>query len=163
MRQRRRRLRRSHDGEQRRSADAAAQRTVRPPPSPTRCPEPRDHPPACGPRLDGTSGCGVAVALGGIAPAEAEDSGCHRAGAGAVNLLVVAALIVAAVSMTVSLVFVARRAAPDGGFLREAARGTAIFGTVGTGFAVLLAFVVLAAFQSYGRAKAGAESEAIAV
>ena len=48
-------------------------------------------------------------------------------------------------------------------FLRDPMRGTAIFGTVGTGFAVLLAFVVLVAFQSYGRAKAGAESEAVAV
>jgi hypothetical protein len=80
-----------------------------------------------------------------------------------VNLLVVAALIVASVAVTVSLVFVARRVAPEGMFLRDPTRGTAIFGTIGTGFAVLLAFVVLVAFQSYGRAKAGAESEAVAV
>jgi hypothetical protein len=80
-----------------------------------------------------------------------------------VNLLVVAALIVASVAVTVLLVFVARRVAPEGVFLRDPTRGTAIFGTIGTGFAVLLAFVVLVAFQSYGRAKAGAESEAVAV
>ena len=79
------------------------------------------------------------------------------------NLLVVAALIVASVAVTVSMVFVARRVARDGVFLRDPTRGTAVFGTVGTGFAVLLAFVVLVAVQSYGRAKAGAESEAVAV
>jgi hypothetical protein len=72
-------------------------------------------------------------------------------------------VLVVAVALAVTLLLVARRIARTGPFLIDSTRGSAVFAMVGTAFAVLLAFVVLVAFQSYSRAKAGAESEAVAV
>jgi hypothetical protein len=80
-----------------------------------------------------------------------------------VNLLVLAMIIVGAVSLAVALMLVVRRYSRTDAFLTDTTRGSAIFGMTGTAFAVLLAFVVLVAFQSYGNAKTGAEAEAVAV
>ena len=76
------------------------------------------------------------------------------------NLAVLIVVLVAAVSLTVTLMFLVRRAARIDEFLTNTTRGSAIFGMVGSAFAVLLAFV---AYQSYNNAKTGAESEAVAV
>src|SRR3979411_3017640 len=51
----------------------------------------------------------------------------------------------------------------DGPLLLEPTRGTPMMTIGGTAFAVLLAFVTLAAFQTYNGAKRGAQSEAVAV
>jgi hypothetical protein len=47
--------------------------------------------------------------------------------------------------------------------IHEPGRGTPMITIVGTAFAVLLAFITLAAFQTYNGAKAGAASEAVAL
>jgi hypothetical protein len=44
--------------------------------------------------------------------------------------------------------YLVRRRAPAGGFYTDVDRAGAIFGVVGTAFAVLLAFVIFVAFQS---------------
>jgi hypothetical protein len=62
--------------------------------------------------------------------------------------------------ITCTLLSAVHRRASKDTFLGDTTRGAAIYGVVGTSFAVLLAFVVFVAFQSYDHAKAGAEIEA---
>jgi hypothetical protein len=78
------------------------------------------------------------------------------------SLLLAAAIVVAAVSVSVLLLAAVRRrlAAP---LLNEPARGTPMITFVGTAFAVLLAFITLAAFQTYNGAKTGAATEAVSL
>jgi hypothetical protein len=78
------------------------------------------------------------------------------------NLALALAVVVAAAAAALLLVALIRRAA-DGPLLKEPTRGTPMITIVGTAFAVLLAFVTLAAFQTYNGAKRGAASEAVAV
>jgi hypothetical protein len=78
------------------------------------------------------------------------------------NLLVALAIVVAAAVVAALLMVAVRRLVP-GAVLREPARGTPMLTMLGTAFAVLLAFITLAAFQTYNGAKSGAASEADAV
>ncbi|MDX6581616.1 MAG: hypothetical protein QOI10_800 [Solirubrobacterales bacterium] len=73
-------------------------------------------------------------------------------------LLVVVAAIVAAV-----LVFLAVRRRLEAPLLADPGRGSPTISLVGTAFAVLLAFLTVAAYGTYNGAKAGAEAEAVAV
>src|SRR5438270_1444414 len=77
--------------------------------------------------------------------------------------LPVAVVIVAAVAVlaVVMMAFVRRRA--GGRPLAEPTRGTPMIMMVSTAFAVLLAFVTFASFQTYNGAKGGARAEAVAV
>jgi hypothetical protein len=77
--------------------------------------------------------------------------------------LALAALIVLGAAALAALAFVSldRRATKP--FLTEAARGAPTLIVTGTMFAVVLAFVTLASFQTYNSAKAGALTEAEAV
>jgi hypothetical protein len=71
------------------------------------------------------------------------------------------ALIVgAAAALAVGLMYSVRRWSPVDYFFIEVERGAGTFAFIGTAFAVLLAFVVLEAFQSFNDAKVGAEEEA---
>jgi hypothetical protein len=78
------------------------------------------------------------------------------------NLLVALAIVLAAAAAAALLMVAVRRrlSAP---VLSEPARGTPTLTLVGTAFAVLLAFITLAAFQTYNGAKSGAASEATSV
>jgi hypothetical protein len=78
------------------------------------------------------------------------------------NLLVAFAIVVAAAAVAVLLMVAARRRLKRP-VLLEPARGTPTLTLVGTAFAVLLAFITLAAFQTYNGAKSGAASEATSV
>lgn len=78
------------------------------------------------------------------------------------NLLVALAIVAAAAAVAVLLMVAVRRRLKDS-VLREPARGTPMLTLVGTAFAVLLAFITLAAFQTYNGAKSGAAAEADAV
>jgi len=77
--------------------------------------------------------------------------------------LVVAILIVLAAGglAALALAFVSRTT--RGPLLADSGRGRPMIQVTGTVFAVVLAFVILAAFQTYNDAKTGAESEAAAV
>jgi hypothetical protein len=79
-----------------------------------------------------------------------------------VSLVLAGAIVVGAAAVSVLLMAAVRRrlTAP---LLNEPARGTPMITFVGTAFAVLLAFITLAAFQTYNGAKAGAATEAVAL
>jgi Protein of unknown function (DUF4239) len=80
------------------------------------------------------------------------------------NPFLAIAIIAVAVALTVTLMLVVRRfAAPAGGFFTDADRAAGVFGVTGTGFAVLLAFVIFLAFSSYDRAREKASAEAVAI
>lgn len=79
------------------------------------------------------------------------------------NLGVAVLVIVAAVAVAVMLMMIVRRRAPVSGFFADSDRAAGVFGVLGTSFAVLLAFVIFLAFESYGNAKEKAGTEAVAV
>jgi hypothetical protein len=79
------------------------------------------------------------------------------------NLLVAALVLVGAVGVAVAGMYVVRRRAPAGGFYSDSNRAGAVFGVIGTAFAVLLAFVIFLAFESYDTARRQAQHEADAV
>jgi hypothetical protein len=80
-----------------------------------------------------------------------------------VDLAVIALIVLVAVAGSVGLMYAARRATKSEALLADTTHGSGIFGMVGTGYAVLLAFVILVAFQGYNNARDGAEKEAVAV
>jgi len=80
-----------------------------------------------------------------------------------VNILVAALIIAGACTLTCGLLVVVHQYGKRDALLADTTRGAGVYGVVGTSFAVLLAFVVLIAFQSYGEAREGAEQEADAV
>jgi hypothetical protein len=78
--------------------------------------------------------------------------------------LLAAGLIVAAwVAVSVVAMLLVRRLISADTLLTDQERGSAFYGFVGTAFAVVLAFVILIAFQTYNSAKDGASQEAVAV
>ena len=79
------------------------------------------------------------------------------------NLWLMALIVAAASSIAVGLMYTVRRRSRVDHFFVEVERGAGIFTFLGTAFAVLLAFVVLEAFESFNDAKTGAEEDAIAV
>jgi amino acid transporter len=80
-----------------------------------------------------------------------------------VNLWISGAIIVGAIAVAVTLMSLARRRAPVGGFFTDLDRAAGVFGVLGTSFAVLLAFVIFVAFESYVNAKDKAGQEAVSV
>lgn len=79
------------------------------------------------------------------------------------NLWIAAAIIGGSIAVAVTLLFLARRRAPEGGFFTDLDRAAGVFGVLGTSFAVLLAFVIFVAFESYVNAKDKAGQEAVSV
>jgi Protein of unknown function (DUF4239) len=77
-----------------------------------------------------------------------------------VNLWLVAVIVAVAATAAVGLMYLVRRRSSVDHFFIEIERGAGIFAFLGTAFAVILAFVVLEAFQSFNDAKSGAEDEA---
>src|ERR671936_1889062 len=74
-----------------------------------------------------------------------------------------AVIVAAAAAAAGGLMYLIRRRSRVDHFFVEIERGAGIFAFIGTAFAVLLAFVVLEAFQSFNDAKTGAEEEATTV
>jgi fructose-specific phosphotransferase system IIC component len=62
---------------------------------------------------------------------------------------IAALVIVAAVAGSVAAKLLVRRRAPEGGWFTDASRAAGIFGVLGTMFAVVLAFVIFLALESY--------------
>lgn len=77
--------------------------------------------------------------------------------------LPVAIVVTVAAAAAAFVLFAAVHAGRPGRLLVEATRGTPMATVAGTMFAVLLAFVIFAAFQTYNGARAAADSEAVAV
>ena len=76
------------------------------------------------------------------------------------NLWLVGLIVAAVAAAAVGVMYQVRRRSTVDHFFIEIERGAGIFAFLGTAFAVILAFVVLAAFQSFNDAKSGAEEEA---
>src|SRR5690349_4731746 len=74
-----------------------------------------------------------------------------------------ALIVVGVASIAIGLMYLIRRRAHVDFFFIEVERGAGTFAFIGTAYAVLLAFVVLEAFQSFNDAKTGGEEDAIAV
>ena len=81
----------------------------------------------------------------------------------AVRTWVAALVLVLVVTAAVTIKLVVRRRAPVGGWFSDAPRSAGTLSVIGTMFAVMLAFVILLALQSYQRAREGSSVEAIAV
>jgi hypothetical protein len=77
------------------------------------------------------------------------------------NLWLVALIVGASAAAAVGLMYLVRSRSSVDHFFIEVERGAGVFAVLGTAFAVILAFVVLEAFQSFNDAKSGAENEAI--
>ena len=79
------------------------------------------------------------------------------------TLLAQSAIVVAVVLASIGLLWLFRRSRWNARFSGEVGEHDKAFDFLGTAFAVLLAFVVLEAYESYNDAKSGAEEEAEAV
>lgn len=79
------------------------------------------------------------------------------------NLLIAALIVIACVGIAIGIMMAVRRTAPDGVFVMDADRASAIFGFLATALSILLAFVIFLALETYTGAKADALEEADAV
>ena len=79
------------------------------------------------------------------------------------SLLAQGAIVIGAAVLSVALLWAARRGPWNERFAVEVTEHSKAFDFMGTAFAVLLAFVVIQAYDSYNEAKSGAEEEAEAV
>src|SRR5258705_5471409 len=76
----------------------------------------------------------------------------------------VAALVLVVVATgAITFKLLGRRRAPVGGWFSDPPRSAGTLSVIGTMFAVMLAFVILLALQSYQRAREGSSVEAIAI
>lgn len=76
------------------------------------------------------------------------------------NLWLLTLIVAVAAAAAVGVMHLVRSRSKIDHFFIEVERGAGIFAFLGTAFAVILAFVVLEAFQSFNDAKSGAEEEA---
>jgi hypothetical protein len=81
----------------------------------------------------------------------------------AVSTWIAALVLVVVVAVAITVKLLVRRRAPMGGWFADPARGAGTLSVLGTMFAVMLAFVIFLALQSYQRAREGSSVEAIAV
>ncbi|BBZ28581.1 hypothetical protein MMAD_28760 [Mycolicibacterium madagascariense] len=72
-------------------------------------------------------------------------------------------IVVAVVAIAVTAKLLVRRRAPQGGWFTDLTRSAGSLSVIGMMFAVMLAFVILFALQSFQRAREGASMEAVAV
>ncbi len=79
------------------------------------------------------------------------------------RIWVAALVLVVVVTAAITIKLLVRRRAPVGGWFSDAPRSAGTLSVIGTMFAVMLAFVILLALQSYQRAREGSSVEAIAV
>ena len=73
------------------------------------------------------------------------------------------AIVLAATGLAVGALLLIRRRAPKGGYYTDPERSSGVLSVLGTAFAVLLAFVIFLAFQSYDGADKAAGVEALSV
>jgi hypothetical protein len=69
----------------------------------------------------------------------------------------------AVTAVTVTVMLLVRRRAPEGSYFSDGDRASGVFGVLATGFSVLLGFIIFLAFTSYDQSRSGAETEALVV
>jgi hypothetical protein len=72
-----------------------------------------------------------------------------------VNIVWAALIVVAVTAITVTLMLIVRRGAPEGSYFADGDRAAGVFGVLATGFSVLLGFIVFLAFASYDASRLG--------
>ena len=79
------------------------------------------------------------------------------------NLVWGALFAAATTAVTVTVMLLVRRRAPEGSYFSDGDRASGVFGVLATGFSVLLGFIIFLAFESYDESRSGAETEATIV
>lgn len=79
------------------------------------------------------------------------------------NVVLGLLVTVGVTAITITAMLLVRRRAPVGGYFTDGDRAAGVFGVLATAFSVLLGFIIFLAFQSYDRARMGAETEATVV
>ncbi len=79
------------------------------------------------------------------------------------NMWLSVLIIAVSTLIAVGIMLALRRVAPAGSYVRDSDRSSGVFGFVGTAFAVLLAFVIFLATETYTNAKTEAGHEADAL
>ena len=79
------------------------------------------------------------------------------------NLWLGLLMVLVSTATAVAAMLAVRRIAPPSGFHADVSPSASVFGVLGTAFAVILAFVILLALQSYHNARQMAAQEAVAV
>lgn len=72
-------------------------------------------------------------------------------------------ITIAVTGAAIAAMLLVRRRAPEGSYFTDGDRASGVFGVIGTGFSVLLGFLVFLAFTSYDTTRSGAETEALTV
>jgi hypothetical protein len=80
-----------------------------------------------------------------------------------VNIVWGLLVVVVVTSVTVTVMLLVRRRAPEGSYFTDGDRASGVFGVLATGFSVLLGFIIFLAFTSYDDSRSGAEEEATIV
>ena len=71
--------------------------------------------------------------------------------------------VIVVTAVTVAVMLLVRRRAPEGSYFTDGDRASGVFGVLATGFSVLLGFIIFLAFTSYDDSRSGAEEEATIV
>jgi hypothetical protein len=80
-----------------------------------------------------------------------------------VNVVLGLLLVVVVTALSVTVMLLVRRRAPEGSYFSDGDRASGVFGVLATGFSVLLGFIIFLAFTSYDDSRSGAEEEATIV
>ena len=73
------------------------------------------------------------------------------------NILLALLATAVATAVTVTVMLLVRRRAPEGSYFADGDRASGVFGVLATGFSVLLGFIIFLAFTSYDDSRSGAE------
>lgn len=79
------------------------------------------------------------------------------------NLVWGVIIATAITAVTVTIMLLVRRRAPEGSYFTDGDRASGVFGVLATGFSVLLGFIIFLSFSSYDASRSGAEAEATIV
>ena len=71
------------------------------------------------------------------------------------NVLLGLVITAVATAVTVSVMLLVRRRAPEGSYFTDGDRASGVFGVLATGFSVLLGFIIFLAFSSYDESRCG--------
>ena len=70
-------------------------------------------------------------------------------------------ILVVANAVTIGVMLLIRRGAPEGGYFADSDRASGVFGVLATGFAIFAGFVIFLGFTSYDQSRTGGETEAL--
>lgn len=79
------------------------------------------------------------------------------------NLVWGALTAILVTAITVAVMLLVRRRAPEGSYFSDGDRASGVFGVLATGFSIVLGFIIFLSFSSYDASRAGAETEATIV